>query len=331
MKNISVIFAICLVPLLGFGIYLVVQNRNLEALRSKALPALAIAVMGVLFTIWFSLKSENIGLQFVSTLFFHKSDKKPLDELYKDQYDFGGDQFDIGLLNFIDKYIEQNQELNKAVFDNGGDEKITQFYHDMVFIKLLSRFFWMYADWWDININSVRRGNSLSSETQAVKPISASSSLEWKNFLGALDANDNLYKLLSSFSEDFHIKKMTVPPKTKVNFITSEYRRVIILENPFVKVSITIDKSGGSIGLGDYKWLLGYDNKKSEEFWSEHFKINCKAEFEKFRSGHPEMPKYKKWVETMFAEIQYQLDEEKRLKRALDYHGLKQPKLNQGN
>jgi len=62
---------------------------------------------------------------------------------------------------------------------------------------------------------------------------------------------------------------------------------------------------------------------QNEEFWSEHFEVICKAEFEKFRSGHPEMPRYKRWVDTMFAEVQEQLDEEKRLKRARDYRDLK--------
>lgn len=321
MRSISAISAVVFVFLLGVMVYLVVQNRNSEALRSKIFPAIAIAVVGGLFTIWFSLESKKIEFKFISTVFSHKSDKKPLDEHYQNKHKFGGYQFDIELLNFIANYIEQDQELNKAVFGKDRD-KIGEFYHNMIFVKLISRFFWMYADCWDIDINSVRRGNAVETGVSAIKPKPAYSTLEWKDFLEILDAKDDFYQLLSNFSKDYFVKKMTVPPKTKVDFITSKYSRILVLTNPFVRVSITIDKRSGSVGLGDYQWLLGYDNKQNEEFWSEHFKVSCKAEFEKFKSGHPEMPRYKRWVETMFAEIQYLLDDEKRLERARNYRDL---------
>ena len=321
MRSISIIFMVFLLFLFGVVVYLAVQNRDSAALRSKLIPALVIGLIGALFTIWFSLKSENIDLQFTSTLFFHKSDKKVLDEHYHNQHKFGGAQFDITLLNFISSRIEQDQELNKTAF-NEDSSKIKEFYYDLVFIKLFSRFFWMYADWWDIRVKSVRRGDSMETIVSPIKPVPDNAPLGWGDFLGALDIKDDFHQLLSSFSEHYFIKQMVVPPKTKVDFITSNYKRALVLTNPFTRVSITIYKRGGSIGLGDYIWLLGYDNKKSEEFWSEHFEVTCKAKFEKIRSGHPDMPRYKRWVETMFAEIQYQLDDEKRLKRARDYRDL---------
>jgi hypothetical protein len=67
---------------------------------------------------------------------------------------------------------------------------------------------------------------------------------------------------------------------------------------------------------------LDYENKKSEEFWSTHYWLNCNAKFTKFKFGHPDMPKYKQWVEVMFAEIQYLLDEKEQLNRAHEYRDL---------
>lgn len=270
---------------------------------------------------------ESVDIQFISTLFFHKSDKRPLDDhLHEDgRLKFGGAQFDIKLLNFMSNRIEQDQELNKAEF-NKDSKKIEEFYYDLVFIKLFSRFFWMYADWWDIRINSVRRGNSLLSAVHPITQEQAFDKLKWANFLEALDDKNNFKKLLSDYSKDFWIQEMTVPPKTKVDLIlTSNYRRTLVLTNPFASVSISINFSGGSIGLGDYRWLLGYDNKRSNEFWSEHFEVNCKAKFEKSRSGYPEMTRYKQWVDTMFAEVQYLLDEKEQLKRAHEYRDLIKP------
>ena len=72
--------------------------------------------------------------------------------------------------------------------------------------------------------------------------------------------------------------------------------------------------------------VLGYSNEEDKEFWSEHFRITCNAKFEKLKSGHPEMPKYERWVKTMFAEVQYQLDEKEQLKRAREYRDLVSPR-----
>lgn len=268
------------------------------------------------------IQTEKIELQFIYTLFFHKSDKKPLDEHYNDEHKFGGRQFDVNLLNFINTRIEQDQELKKAEF-NKDREKIVDFYHDLVFIKVLSRFFWMYADWWDIRIDSVRRGNSLTYSVSPIKPIpDCNNILEWKDLLERLDNNDSFHQLLSSFSSRYFVKKITLPPKTNIDFKTSRYGKELVLTNPFVHISIAIDKRSGSIGLGDYQWFLGYDSKESDEFWSEHFNVNCKAKFEKFSSGHPNIARYKRWVETMFNEVQEQLDEARRLKRAKEYRDL---------
>lgn len=317
IMEMSLYILFCLLAIVG--IYIAVQNRNSEALRSKVLPAFGIAVIGALLTIWFGLKGETIDFQFISTLFFNKLDKKPLDEHYQDQYKFGGDQFNINLQNFIGECLANEKELNQAVFRQNG-ERIKEFYHDMIFVKLISRFLWMYADRWNIRINSVRRGNSFESSVSPIdKSNPAYSKLSWEDFVDEVKDDNNFHKLLSSVSEQTSIKEMTVPPKTKMKLIALKHNKILVLSNPFVTVSIGVNRHSGSIGLGDYRWLLGYDNKTSEKFWSEHFEVHCKAEFEKFKSGHPDMPKYEQWVKTMFAEIQYQLDDEQRLKRAKEY------------
>ena len=319
MRSISTFFLIFLLFLFGFVVYLAVQNRDSVALRSKLIPAIVIGLVGMLFTIWFSLKSENIELKFISTIFFHKSDKKLLDEHEIRRHAYGGEQFDGILKDFIRNYIENDENIKREEF---GD-RIRNLYFDMAFIKLIARFFWMYADWWDISIKSSRRGNTMETMVSTIPPIPDYDSLGCNDFLEAIDRKDNFHKLLSEFSKKENwIKKMTVPPKTTINFVTSTYGRTLVLKNSFTIVSITIDKFGGSTGLGDYRWLLDYDIKKSNEFWSEHFEVTCKANFEKFKSGHPEMKRYKRWVETLFAEIQYQLDEDIRLKRARDFSDL---------
>lgn len=325
MKALLIIILISFIIIaLAIIIYLWIQNRSSELLASKILSAIGVALFAILSALIFSFKSEEKSLEFVSTLFFHKSDKKPLDDYLREdgRLRFGGYQFDIKLLNFIRNRIEKEQELKKAEF-NKDSKKIVGFYHNMILIKLIDQFFWMYSARWDTNIYSVRRGTSeeKNSYVDSTETPPDYDSLNWETLLNTEQQN-TFYDILSAFS---NIKETKVPPKTKVRFIITEHKKEIVLKNPFVKVTIAINNSGGSSGLGDYKWLLDYDNRKSEEFWSAHFMINCNAKFEKLKSGHPDMPKYKQWVEVMFAEVQYQLDEKEQLKRAHEYRDLIKP------
>ncbi len=320
MKFLIWIGIIACFGLIAISAWLLWWNRSSETIWPKIIPVFVIGLIGIFFTIWFSTKSESIDLQFNYTLYFNKADKKLLDEHYSKQHAYGGAQFDITLRNFIDRKLTE-KELNKINFNKDGD-KVKDFYFDLVFIKLSSRFYWLYADWWDIYITSIRRGDGFETSVSANKPDPPCISLKWNDFLEALDSNDGLYGLLDDFSQKFWIKEMKAPPETKINIETSTYKKTLSMKNPFTEISITFNKHGGSVGLGDYQWLLGYNNKKNGEFWSEYFEVVCKAKFERLRSGHPEMPRYKKWVQTMFEEVRYQFDDQKRLIRARDYHEL---------
>ena len=317
MKVFILIGIVVCVGLIAISIWLLYLNRSSETIWSKVIPAFVVGLIATFFTIWFSTKSESIGTQFNYTLYFNKTDKKLLDEHYSKQHAYGGAQFDVNLRNFIDKKLVE-KELDKINFNEDG-KKVKDFYFDLAFIKLLSRFYWLYADWWDIHINSIRRGDGFETSISANKPSLPCIPLKWESLL---DTSNSSHGLLNDFSQEFWIKEMKVPPKTKVGIKTSTDKKILSLKNPFAEISIIFNKRGGSVGLGDYQWLLGYDNKKNNDFWSEHFEVVFEAKFERLRSGHPEMPRYKRWAQTMLKEVQYQFDDEKRLIRARDYHDL---------
>ena len=312
------------VGLFAISIWLLYLNRSSETIWSKVIPAFVIGLIGIFFTIWFSTKSESDDTRFNYTLYFNKVDKKPLDEHYNKQHVYGGAQYDIKLRNFINTKLPE-MGFNKSEFEKEG-EKIIEFYFDLAFVKLISNFFAIYPESWDIYIDSTRRGNSLTRVRKVNKPELQLVTLKWNDFLDLLDPQYSLYKLLNDFSQDFWIKEMKVPPKTTVGIKTIKYKKTLSLKNPFAEIYITFNRRGGSVGLGDYQWLLGYENKKNMEFWSEHFEVVCEVKFERLRSGHPEMPRYKKWAQTMLEEVQYQFDDKKRLIRARDYRDLSRHK-----
>jgi len=316
-----ILLVIVLVPLLVFTAYLYIQNRNLPELNSKVIPVVIVGIIGLAFTIWYSLKSEKIDLDFASTVYFHKSDLLTLDEHDTRHHLYGGDEFSGRLPGFIRDRIEHDERFDTKDLERRIEEA-EELYSDMVFLKLIDRFFWAYADWWDVRIRSQRHGNGVTSIVSAIKPDPDCGSLTWEDFLSVSDSKDAFPSLLSSFPKQHWPTKMTVPPKTQASLTATRYGRSLVLRNPFVRVSITIFYRGGGVGIGDYAWFLGYDNKKSEEFWAEHLEVTCDAVFERTKSGHPEMMRHRRWVETMFGEIRYQLDDQKRMERAREYRDL---------
>lgn len=258
--------------------------------------------------------------EFDCTVFFHKSDGRPLDDHLRGDGGsrFGGRQFGGMLSQFISDQLKKNKSLDKEEFKNPPGN-IIDFYHDMILIKLINHFFWMYSASWKANVYSIREG-TVEIKTSSVdrnKEAPDHGCLTWGHLLNTEEQGD-FYNLLSSFSDFTNTKEMRVPPNTTVTFIITGYKKGIVITNPFVKVTIALSKRSASSGLGDYKWLLG-NELNSERFWSAHFRVNCIANFEGTKSADPDMAKYKQWVEVMFSEIQYLLDEREQLERAHEY------------
>jgi hypothetical protein len=321
MLKILLVVVFLVVPV-GIASYLWFQNRYLPELNSKLVPVFFLGAIGMLFSVWYSLKGETRDQHFASTVYFHRSDLHLLDEHDPRRHLYGGEQFNARLRDFIGHRIEHDERFRTEGSGDRGREGVEYLYCDMVFLKLIDRFFWAYGDWWDVRITSVRHANDTESTVSAIKPDPDSASLTRKHFLGESRSNDAFLSLLSDFAKQDTPAKMTVPPKTRASITTMRYKDSLVLANPFAEVSITISYRGGALGIGDYAWFLDYDRKKSEEFWSEYLEVDCKAEFSRWRSGHADMVRYKRWVDTMFAEIQYQLSDEERMKRARDYRDL---------
>lgn len=239
---------------------------------------------------------------FNHTLFIHKSDNHLR---ANNRSRFGGFQFNARLSMFISNQLKENENLIKAKL-NEDIKKIVEFYHNMILIKLIDHFFWMHSARWDTNVFSLRQRNSELKESYVDSEKSPPFDfLTWEHLLNTKQQN-NFYDLLLAFSNFTIFKETTVPPKTKASFIITGHRKEMVLNNSFVEVTIAITQRGVSSELGDHKWL----DDKSEEFWSARFRVNCNAKFEKSKSEDPMMPKYKQWVEAMFAEVQDLLDEE---------------------
>lgn len=320
MRILPIIFGFAIILLLGFGLYLAYLNRSSPILREKAVPALVIAVVAAFFTVWFSLKKESTRTQFTSSVLINIKDKHPLDLHESRRLLYGGDQFDHRLQNYIRETLAEREDL--IADGNNMSEEAIEFYLDMRIVDIVSRFFWMYADWWDVHIQSVRRGTSMTTGVSANKPYPPSKLVKWSDWLAGLDSSSTLHPLLRSYSDNHWIQKMVVPPRTKIRLHSEKGVREVLFENNLVKLTITFRRRAGSRGLGDYQLLLGYDRTRNDTFWSEHLEVICHADFNRLRSGDPEMGRYIRWVKIMFSELEYRLDDKHRMERTLEYKNL---------
>lgn len=244
----------------------------------------------------------------------------PIDLHEKQYLLYGGYQFNQDLLSYIKATLATRDDLISDGLNVSN--QVIEFYMDMLIVEVISRFFFMYSNSWDVHIQSFRRGGSTGTSIFKNKPYPPVNPIKWSDWLASLDRNSTLYVLLKEYSDDYWRQKMVVPPKTNVRLYSERSVRKIFFKNKFAEICITFRRRHGSRDLGDYQLLLGYDYKKNDSYWSEHFEVTCNADFEKLRSGHPEMGRYMSWVKTMFSELEYRLDNRQRMKRALEYKNL---------
>ena len=65
---------------------------------------------------------------------------------------------------------------------------------------------------------------------------------------------------------------------------------------------------------------LGDDG--DNDYWSVTYSVELDATFKALKIGHPEMPLYKRWVQTMFDEIEGSFNSEERWRKLQDNYRL---------
>jgi len=306
MKTIFIVY------LLGFGIalaYLWIINRNSDVILEKLFPALAIGITGAFFTLWFSLKEGKIDIKFPATLMYHKSGKslEKCDERYLLLY--GGRHIQFS------RFIKAPPKVSDSIV----------LYPDILFVETLTLLFTSSS----ISSGSIGFHLILPAESPSFKDF-PNQTLTWQEFSSRYLKNNcrpEIKELCSQIEDPelfgiLGITKMCLPKGTIIKVNCDVANRSINLKNDFCEINIQIKSDNSYTGLGEWKWILEYDDNKNKEFFSSILKVCLSAKFERMRSGHPDMPKYKKWVNSLFDRLQTYLDSEKQLKSAREKHHL---------
>ncbi|HEV8713280.1 MAG TPA: hypothetical protein VGX03_10680 [Candidatus Binatia bacterium] len=296
------ILAIIFMFLFLYTCWLGWQNRSSEAILSKVIPAMAVGVVGALATMLFSLKGETREVEFPAVFIFNADSKEPLS--LPVPASLGPDSY------FAWRYVKAEIEKNPSLLgDKSGDPGAL--YFEVLLRMVLDVLFELYNGHWDVEFRALDLPyvTSKMSWTQE-------SAQKQEEFITLEDIKKWFpdARILDITNPPF--EKIAVPPRTIVSGETdftkgdpaTPFLRKLSIRNPFVEIHISLTRSGGRRGLGGLAHLLGYSQEDDYRFWTALYVVQLSAKFEAFRSGHPDMAKYRRWVDIMFDRLQTELD-----------------------
>jgi hypothetical protein len=111
--------------------------------------------------------------------------------------------------------------------------------------------------------------------------------------------------------------ELTLPPETTVRMqpphVDPRVGEIssIVLDNPFIRVTIQTRQSEFGVLFGGFRLMLGLPNDTNTDLRQANFVITVRKEFKSLRTGHPDMQKYKAWADQLTGELQNEFDEQR--------------------
>ena len=312
------------------------QNRAAEKVRSSIVTGIAVGFTGALITIpagsadmWLrlsiiasatlasmlliALKEESRKVGFPTIFIYDSTTKTPL-ESRNDVYSY---RFCRRTNLCPPEFIVSRMEATAEDNGTGGD-----LYFDVLLRMVVDLLFGLYRNAWDLKV--IRRllysHRSVSWEPNEGAPS--------PGFITREDFQKSFPESRALKVEDFPAigNKLAVPSGTSLDGKTetigvSPHKRTLSLNNSYVELKVElIFSSFTSGGIGHLGLLLGLSGEESEKFSTCSCEINLSAKFSRLRSGHPEMPRYRRWVDGMFEEIQEDFDSRRHWERGRDWY-----------
>jgi hypothetical protein len=308
------------------------QTHFRQEFWGKFIPAIATGLTASTALLWFSLDKEKIEITFPANLIYHRASGDVIENVdikYKTFYGCKPYQ--------IRKYIKIAPEYNPNL---GKSYAQLECANNVIFLETLTLLFsafespvggMVHRGWGGSAINPLYK-SKIPIGGDVIDPFIYSTftripekSLKICKFSDSLKSqlSPDVQEIFSQLDEKkvietLQLNLMYIPKSTiiKINCDRNLPGKEILFHNSFCKVLIYIFRSGGSIGLSrNWQWILGYDEEKSDEFETSENALYISAQFNKLRFGHPLMPKYKDWVNSLIKRLRSCLDSDMHLER----------------
>ena len=285
------------------------QNRESETVATNFPTFLAISAVGALLTLAFSLHGEEKAISFpVEYVIDLKTDRPLSCEAFPEctQYTdagaltpFPGWQVAGEVATADPKVIPQ---------DAGG---LSRFYRRVILRQILEALRFTFNNSWDAQPSRFELptggGSSTLYAARTVRP-------------GRKLTNQ---ELINAFGGDVTVgsgrfEHLNLPPDTLVlQAGHTETASSVKFQNDFVGVTLTITDGEMAGDAGPFRQLCHLPLSEADGFRRPRYRVSLSATFRSLRSGHPDMPLYRHWVETMMDEVQ-RLEPTKRWERMKD-------------
>ncbi len=285
------------VSLLAVAVWLAYQNRSSDTLRSNGATALMVGGVGLLATLWFSLKPpEARRHRFTVTFVVDTDTRLPLSrDRYPDLWSYAAPDAAHPAMVDVEPFVQ-----TLAAKTPLSPSDVQAVYLDVLVAYVMDVFARNFASSWDVEIVRDKSVAVTTTKTSPRRPTPPGVKVERTDLVGHLSASKQLLAQILPGWEEF-----VVPPDTRLEWLEDPWSRVLKASNPFVTVSIDVGRAFGAIyGSGRLGELAGMSREESQKrHMAFSFVMQLDASFERLRSGHPEMPRYTQWVDTIFSDL----------------------------
>lgn len=336
---------IWLVVFAGFFItaaWLAWQNRGSERVKAAIITGLAVGITGALITlpasemsIWLrfsiitsatlatiliNLKNESKTVEFPAVSIYEKASKRPLEAINATYRDRFSGQIGFCPVEFI---------VSRMPEENSDDELGQEKYFDVLFRLILDHLNFLYRNVWDIKVIRYNlQYGAFKFEPNERAP--SGDFIAREDFVKIFpDCRALSVETLGHIGESFAVPYGTYL-RGETKFFRDKnkpYKREFSLKNSFVQVTIELTSSTWSVGIGELGMYLNFTREVSEKFCSQVSDVKLSAKFNRLKIGHPEMFRYRRWVDVMFEEIQEGFDAVRHRKRGKDWYLLSKVSL----
>jgi hypothetical protein len=276
--------------------YVVLMNRASEKIVSAVIPITVAAIVGIFIAVFIFGGEAPITTRFPVTFFYRAPDNLPLKMPLRRLQEF---------LFLVPQLNQQHPELMKD--DTGGETLYHDFLQRAIVEILASRY---QSDW----EKEIVRFRTSTGEQMRVMPISSDRRKEFR----LVSSSEIHAALRDNRFADVQIAppQFTVPPGTTFSMSPPIERQglmpegIISLANEYVRLTIQSQPSTRGELHGEYQAMMGIGSNPDPTIMESTYIVTVTTTFSRFRTGHPNMKRYKKWASQVVAEIQNDLDEQ---------------------
>ena len=275
--------------------YVAWMNRNSEKIVSAVIPISVGALVGIFMAVFVFGGTTPTSKEFPVTLFFEAPANTPVSLPFRPI---------APALFHVPELIKTEPDALK------NSDAAMLLYHHLLQRAIIDNLALRYGHAWRVKINrfETSMGNEMTAQPSDGQELDGRkiSGEELQAILGS-----NRFGRLSNAQ----LVKLTLPPGTDLRLQPPEISNgseesSIVMDNPFVRLTLRTRRTSWGVLFGDYRFLLGEPNDTNTNLRQISFIVSAKTEFKRLRTGHPDMPKYRAWAHQVVDEIQNEFDEQ---------------------